>query len=142
MAHSAERRARWLAPALLAPLLLVVGIAGCAAAWILLSLASGRQCSWMAVVAGLDAALLLRLSGVPRGHRRMLLALAAAFATITIASWGIAAAQVGRSVGVLPWLSALKLGPEVAGVLLGLANTPADWAWLAVGLLAGAVAAR
>ncbi|TAK39388.1 MAG: hypothetical protein EPO30_03555 [Lysobacteraceae bacterium] len=137
MAHSAERRARWLAPALLA-----LGIAGCAAAWILLSIASGRQSSWMALVAGLDAALLLRLAGVQRGPGRILAATAATFATIAAASWGIAASQMGRSIGVLPWISAYKLGPEFAWTLLGLANTPADWAWLAAGLVVGAVAAR
>ena len=127
MAQPAERRARWLAPALLA-----IGVAGCAAAWILLALASGRQCSWMALLAGLDAALLLRFAR----------ALGATFATIAIASWGIAAAQVGRSVGVLPWLSAAKIGPEFAWTLLGLANTPVDWAWLVAGMVAAAVVAR
>ena len=137
MAQPAVRRARWLAPALLA-----IGVAGCAAAWILLALASGRQCSWMALLAGLDAALLLRFARAPGGNARMLLALGATFATIAIASWGIAAAQVGRSVGVLPWLSAAKIGPEFAWTLLGLANTPVDWAWLVAGMVAAAVVAR
>ncbi|HLT44125.1 MAG TPA: hypothetical protein VK000_05625 [Luteimonas sp.] len=142
MAHPAERRARWLAPRLLAALLLVVGIVGCAAAWILLSLASASQCSWMALLAGLDAALLLRLSGLRRGNARMLLGLGATAVTIVAASWGIAATQMGRSVGVLPWISATKLGPGFAWTLLGLANTPVDWAWLGAGLVAGAVLSR
>ena len=137
MTDSAVRRARWLAPALL-----LLASAGCAAAWILLALASGRQCSWMSLLAGLDAALLLRFARVRGGNARMLLALGATFATIAIASWGIAAAQVGRSVGVLPWLSAAKIGPEFAWTLLGLANTPVDWAWLAAGLLVAALAGR
>lgn len=137
MARIAERRARWLAPVLLA-----VGVAGCAAAWILLALGTGRQCNWMAVVAGLDAALLLRLVGVPRGNPRMWTGLAATALTIAAATWATTATQVGRSVGVLPWLSAAKLGPVHAWTLLGLANTPADWAWLAAGLVFGAVLSR
>ena len=142
MAHSAERRARWLAPGLLAPALTLAGIAGCAAAWILLSIATGRQCSWMALVAGLDAALLLRLGGVRRGPRRAWLAVSATLVVIALASWGIAASQMGRSVGVLPWISAAKLGPEFAWTLLALANAPADWAWLAAVLVLAGVAAR
>lgn len=131
------RRARWLAPALL-----VLGSLGCAAAWILLALASGRQCSWMALLAGLDAAFLLRMARMPAGGHRLLIAMLGTGATIAIANWGIAAGQMGRAVGLLPWESALKLGPHHAWILSGLANTPADLAWLAAGLLLAAVAGR
>ena len=131
------RASRWLAPALLA-----IGVAGCAAAWILLGVASGRQCSWMAIVAGLDAAMLLRLGAMPRGPARAAVAALATAATIAIANWGIAAAELGRSIGVLPWISAAKLGPDHAWTVLSLANTPADLAWLAAGLAIGTVLAR
>ena len=131
------RPPRWLAPALLA-----IGCAGCAAAWILLGVASGRQCSWMAIVAGLDAALLLRLGAMPRGSARAAVAVLATAATIVLANWGIAAAQLGRSIGVLPWISATKLGPEHAWTVLALVNTPMDWTLLAIGLVAAVLAAR
>src|SRR3546814_14954221 len=66
MKDTAVRRARWLAPALL-----VLGSLGCAAAWILLALSPGRLCSWLALLAAIDAAVLLRpgrhAGGVPRG---------------------------------------------------------------------------
>ena len=137
MPHRHAPGAHWLAPALL-----LVGCLGGAAAWILLALGSDAQCSWMAVLVGADAALLLRMARMPGGNARMLLAMAGTTAAIALASWGIAAAQVGRSVGVLPWLSAAKLGPAYAWTLLSLANTPADLAWLALGLLAAAVLAR
>jgi hypothetical protein len=137
MTNSAVRRARWLAPALLA-----LGSLGCAAAWILLALASERQSSWMALLAGLDAAFLLRLGRMPAGRVRIALATAATAATIVLANWGIIAAQVGRTMGLLPWASATKLGPDYAWTLARLANAPADLAWLAVGLLLAAVAAR
>ena len=137
MAHTAEHRARWLAPALLA-----LGIAGFAAAWILVALSSGSQANWMAPLAGLDVALMLRLAGTRRGGVRVLLALAATVATIAIASWGITASEIGRSVGAAPWASAFKLGPAYAFTLLRLANSAADLAWLGAGLVVAAVTAR
>ena len=137
MAQPQERRARWLAPALLA-----IGIAGCAAAWILVATGTGDQNSWMAIVAGLDAGLLLRFSGVGRGAARTILALGATALTIAVSNWGIAATQLGRSIGVLPWISATKLGPEHAWTVLALVNTPMDWTLLAIGLVAAVLAAR
>ena len=137
MTDIAVRRARWLAPALL-----VLGSLGCAAAWILLALASDRQCSWMALLAALDAAFLLRLARMPAGRARMLAAVLGAGATIAVANWGIAAGQIGRAMGLLPWESALKLGSGYAWTLAGLANTPADLAWMGAGLLLAALAAR
>lgn len=130
------RPSRWLAPALL-----VLGSSGFAAAWILLALIRDRQCSWMAVLAAIDAALLLRLARTPAGWPRVLAAVAATAATIALANWGIAAAQVGRLLGLLPWESALRLGPRYAWTLAGLANRPADLAWLAAALLLAALAA-
>ena len=109
MAQPQERRARWLAPALLA-----IGIAGCAAAWIL----------------------------VATGTARTILALGATALTIALSNWGIAATQLGRSIGVLPWISATKLGPEHAWTVLALVNTPMDWTLLAIGLVAAVLAAR
>ncbi len=137
MTDIAVRRARWLAPALL-----VLGSLGCAAAWILLALASDRQCSWMALLAALDAALLLRLARMPAGRARMLLAMLGTGATVAVANWGIAAGQIGRAMGLPPWESALKLGSGYAWTLAGLANTPADLAWVGAGLLLAALAAR
>ena len=134
MNESAVRRARWLAPALLA-----LGSLGCAAAWILLALSTGRMCAWMAVVAGIDAAVLLRLARVPVGAARLAAAVLATATTVAIAYWGIIATQLARSVGVLPWESALKLGPSHAWTLAGLATAPVDLAWLGTGLVVAAL---
>lgn len=137
MTDIAVRRARWLAPALL-----VLGSLGCAAAWILLALASDRQCSWMALLAALDAAFLLRLARLPAGTTRVWLAMLGTGTTIAVANWGIIAGQMGRAMGLLPWESATKLGPHHAWTLASLANNPADLAWLAAGLLLAAIVAR
>ena len=131
------RTSRWFAAALLA-----VGSFGFAAAWVLLAFARDRQCSWMSLLAAVDAALLLRLSRTPAGWPRAGLAVAATMATILLANWGIAAAQIGRSMGLLPWESMTRLGPFYAWTLANLANPPADLLWLAAALVLAAVTSR
>ena len=138
MNDTTARPARRLASALLAPGLVALGSCGFAAAWILLAFARDRQCSWMAVFAAIDAVLLLRLARMPAGWLRV----AATALSIVLANWGIAAAQVGKAMGLLPWESALKLGPQYAWTLAGLANQPGDLAWLAAALLLAAIASR
>ena len=128
---------RWIAPALLA-----VGSFGFAAAWVLLAFARDRQCSWMALPAAIDAALLLRLARMPGGWPRAGLAVVATALTIVLANWGIAAAQIGRSMGLLPWESMIRLGPFYAWTLANLANLPGDLLWLAAALIVAAIASR
>ena len=135
------RSARWLAPALVLSMTLLATL-GCAAAWILVALGTGRQSSWMALVAAADAAVLLRIARVPAGPRRAAAAVAATLATIVLANWGIAAGEVGRSVGMLPWDAAARLGPHYAWTLALLANGAAERLWLAAGVVAAGVAAR
>lgn len=131
-----SRRAR------LAWFLLPIGVAGFAAAWILLASATGRQSSWMAMLAALDAALLLRLGGMAPGPRRAAWALAATIATIAIAHWGIVAAGIGQLVGLAPLDSALKLGMGLAWTVAQLLNGPADIAWLVGSLVVAVLAGR
>ncbi|MGN6512681.1 MAG: hypothetical protein ACTHKZ_03805 [Lysobacteraceae bacterium] len=127
----------WLAFALLS-----VGSAGFAAAWVLLAWMRDRQCSWMAVLAALDAALLLRLARMRPGWPRAAAAVLATAAAIALANWGIVAAQMGRPMGLLPWQSLTRLGPSLAWTLATLANHPADLAWLWIALVAALLAGR
>ena len=140
MAHSLplppRRRGR------LAFLLLPLGVAGFAAAWILLAAATGRQSSWMALLAALDAAFLLRIGGLPPGPRRAAWAVSATAATIVLANWGIVAAGIGRLVGLGPVESALKLGTGLAWTVVQLVNGPLDVALLLLSLGVAAIAAR
>jgi hypothetical protein len=126
----------------LAFLLLLIGTTGFAAAWVLLASWRDQQCSWMAVLAALDAVLLVRLARMPGGWLRATCAgLATAFA-IALANWGIAAAQMGKPMGLLPWESMGKLGPVLAWVLVSHANGPGDLAWLWVALVLAVFASR
>jgi hypothetical protein len=126
----------------LAPVLLLIGSTGFAAAWVLLAWSRDQQCSWMAVLAALDAVLLVRLARMPAGWLRASLACAATAVAILLANWGIAAAQMGKPMGLLPWESMGKLGPSFAWVLATQANQPADLAWLWLGLVLAVVASR
>jgi len=137
MNDPAPRPARWLAPAFA-----LLGSFGFAAAWVLLAFARSAQCSWMAVFAALDAVLLLRLARMPSGWTRSALAVATTALAIALANWGIAATQIGKVMGLLPWESLAKLGPSYAWTLVSLANKPADIAWLLAALVLAAIAAR
>ena len=130
------------APSLPAILLLLAGCTGFAAAWVLVAFARDRQCSWMALLAALDAVFLLRLARMPGGTTRSLLAIGGTLLTIVLANWGIAAAQIGRSMGLLPWESLGKLGPFYAWTLANLANPPVELLWLAASLVLAAIASR
>ena len=122
--------------------LLLLGSAGIAAAWILLADARGAQSTWMAVIAALDAAWLLRLARARPGLARALAGCAATLLAIVVANWGIVASQLARPMGMMPWESALKLGTHHAWTLASLANAPVDLAWLAAGVMIALVLSR
>ena len=126
----------------LALFLLLIGTTGFAAAWVLLASWRDQQCSWMAVLAALDAVLLVRLARMPTGWLRAAFGGLATALAIAWANWGIAAAQMGKPMGLLPWESMGKLGPALAWVLMRHANTPADLAWLWLALVLAVLASR
>lgn len=122
--------------------LLLLGSGGAAAAWALLALSLDRQCGWMAVIAAVDAAWLLRLGRMPRGATRALLAVAGTGLAIALANWWIAGAQIGQMVGLLPWDAIPRLGWSHAWTLFSLANQGPELAWYAVALSLAAWAGR
>ena len=124
-------------------LLPVLGCLGFAAAWVLLARALESQASWLAPLAALDVVWMLQLGRVQPGWARTVLAMVSTLLIIALANWGIAATEIGRSMGLLPWESALRLGPDYARELIQLANSRLDLTWYAIGLvLAGLLARR
>ena len=122
--------------------LLLLGSAGAAAAWALLALSLDRQCGWMAVIAAVDVAWLLRLGRMPRGAMRAFLAAAGTALAIGLANWWIAGAQIGKMVGLLPWDAIPRLGWSHAWTLFSLANQGPELAWYAGALSLAAWAGR
>lgn len=137
MSAASLHRFPWFALALL-----LLGVSGLAAAWISLAAISGAPCAWMAPIAALDAVWLLRLARVAPGNGRMLAGVVATAASIALANWGIAAAQMAGVMGLGFLDSALRLGPSLAWTMIDLANGPAEFAWIAAGLLLALIASR
>ena len=128
---------RWLAP-----IILLLGGLCFSLIWVLLALYLGRQSGWMALLAALDAAVLLRFAGVRPGGRRALVAALATVVMAVLANWFIIASQLGFVLGLLPWESALRLGLSHAWTLAQLANGTLDWACLLVSPLLAAWLAK
>ena len=123
-------------------LLLLVGASGFAAVWVLLALYTDLQNSWMAVIGALDVALMLRLGHWQPGPRRAALGVTATGLMVLLANWGITSSQIGASLGLDPWQSATKLGLHHAWTLAQLANGITDAVWVALALVAAALASR
>lgn len=115
------RSSRWIAP-----LVLLVGGVCFTAIWVLLALYLGRQVNWMAWLGAVDAVLMLRFGGMQPGIARSATAAIATLLMAVLAHWFTIASQLGFALGLLPWESALRLGPEHAWTLTRLANGPLD----------------
>ena len=137
MSPAPRRIPRWLLP-----VMLVVASACVLVVWVSLALYLERPCTWMAVLGAIDAALILRFAGMPAGWARATWAVLATALMIALANWGIAATQMGMSMGLNPLDSAMKLGMGHAWTLLGLANHTIDLVWMGVALVVAAIAAR
>lgn len=126
----ARRSNHWLWP-----LLLLLGSSAMALAWMMAALATGTQAGWMAVLAALEVAWMLRLGGFKPGRARYLIAIAAVVVIAVVANWFIASAYIGGPMGLTPWESALRMGPRLAWTLLSLANGLGEAIWLAIGVI-------
>jgi glucan phosphoethanolaminetransferase (alkaline phosphatase superfamily) len=112
------------------------------AVWIVAAVATDLACGWMALVAALDFAALLRLVRAPGRVARAVVAVAMTVLATAVAAWFIVAAQMGAVVGLDPLRSAARLGPVLAWEYTRLGFQPWDWACVAFApLLAAAVAA-
>jgi hypothetical protein len=127
----------WLLPGVA----LTVGVLGMSAVWVAVAVLSERPCSWLALFAALDMAMLLRLTNAPPGLLRMLLAVAATAAAAALSHWMIAASQMGFVLGLEPMASALRLGPVLAWEMSKLSLNRVDWILLLSSLPLAAILA-
>ncbi len=120
----------WLLPALA----WVAGVMGMVALWSVVSLWLRDPSGWLALVAALDLALLLRLSAMPAGRPRAWAAVAGTAVAVALGYWFHAAISMGMLLGLQPVDSALRLGPVLAGELLRHATSGWDIAWAVIAL--------
>ena len=122
---------------------MLAGLLGVVAVWVTAAVSTDVACGWMALVAALDFALLLRLVRAPGRVARAVVAVAMTVLATAVAAWFIVAAQMGAVVGLDPLTSAARLGPVLAWEYTRLGFAPWDWACVAFApVLAAVVAAR
>lgn len=86
-------------------------IGGIAAFWSGAGLYWRKPCGWMALIAALDAALVLRLAGLPSGSARGRLALLATALAIPAGAFVVAATCIGLGFGTLPHEAVWRIDP-------------------------------
>ena len=133
-APTVSTASRWLALAACA-----VAVIGVAAVWAGLSLITNGPCGWMAVLAALDAILLLRLANWPPGRSRVAVALGVIGLTVICAGYFIATAQIGRMMGMRPYEALPRMSVDLASLYLRANVGWAEALWL---MLAGVVGWR
>jgi hypothetical protein len=128
-----SRRRPSAAVTVFAALVSVVAIAGVGAIWAGVSLIAGNNAGWMVLIAALDAALLLRLSGYPGGSNRAFFAVMITLATSAFAGYLIATARIGMAMGLRPADAIGRMSLE-----LGWLYVESNSGWVELGWLAAA----
>jgi len=87
---------------------------GVAAIWSGVALLRGGTCGWMALVAALDAAVLLRLAGIRAGRRRAGMALMMTLVALLAGGFAVAALRIGVAFGSPPHEALWRIEPSLA----------------------------
>ena len=87
---------------------------GVAAIWGGIALFRGGTSAWMAPVAAIDVAILLRLAGIARSRQRVVASLLITGCTILAGGFTVAALRIGAAFGTLPHEALYKIGPGLA----------------------------
>ena len=132
--HSARR------PALV--VLLIFGVPGAAAAWLIVAAITDSRAGWMALLVAVVAALVLRIGKFPGGASRAMLAALATTAGIVTSYWLVAALPIGMAMGQWPFIAASNIGLDFAWTLTRLGSTPLDWLCSGIAILLAAWLAR
>lgn len=136
-AHDVKNQVDSPAPARVGPgtwlLVLIsstVAVLGLAAVWTGVSLHFRSPSAWMLVVVSLDAALLLRLAGLPSGRLRLGLVLLLSLLTITASAVLVSASQIGMGMGMPAHYALPALSPGLIALYLQAQLGWSDALWL------------
>lgn len=127
---------------LLAVVAMATAILGIAALWTTINLMTQSLNAWAALVAALDAALLLRLAGIRGGALRIAFAEATTVATTLLAAFLTATTRVGMLFGVEPFEAAQRTGWRMAWTVISARVDAVDCALLAAALVVAWLASR
>lgn len=105
--------------------------------WSAAALAFGPPAAWMAIIVVANASLLLRLLRWPSGAARIVLTLGFLLACTAGSFWLMAASVVGPAFGLLPWESALQMGPVLFEVVSVPWWTAGTLTWMASAVALG-----
>jgi len=134
---TAFSRLNWLS----ASGLLLLGGLGFTAAWILLGNYRNSLCTPMAVLAALDAALLLYLARIQQRALRVAVALLLTAGAALLAIGTLISTRIGLQLGLPPWEAFQRLGTGSARLMLEMSLDQVDLAWLLAGLVIALVLA-
>lgn len=113
----------------------IAAILGVSAIWAMAGIALGDPSSWFALIAALDAALLLRLASYPAGRERAAVALAITAMTVLGAGFLFAATRVGLLMGMPPAESIWKMSTSLAYLFVQANTGWTDALWIAAALI-------
>ena len=133
------------APAASKPLALLacaVAVLGVAAMWAGVGVLLHASVPWMAILAALDAVLLLRLADWPRSNARAALATGVTLATIALAQYFVATAQIGVVMGLRPFESLPLMSGELAWLYAQHNHGAVEWACYAIAVVLAWVLSR
>lgn len=112
------------------------------AVWTFVAVVTGKPHAWLALLAAVDIALMLRLARAPEHDGRVVLAVVATALAVSGGLWLIVATQLGLVMGLDPLVSSLRLGPVLFETLTRLSLRPFDYALIALSLPLAAWLAR
>ena len=111
------------------------GVLGLGALWTVLNIQTDAFNGWGALLAALDAALLLRLAGMRAGWPRSLVGIGAVAATVALVAFLTAATRLGFAMGLRPLESAARMDGGLAWTFAQSAASAWDVAAVAAALL-------
>lgn len=109
----------------------LVAVLGVSAVWGEVAALTRGQAAWIAVVAALDAALLLRLARWPAGATRAALAIGVTAVTIVGGNFFVATAQIGQLMGLRPIEAIGRMSLELAAMHVRANSGWPELAWYA-----------